>query len=84
MMDPWIALLVFVSAALIDAVGTLDIRRTAQGKAGEATLFTVLGYILGGVTLWMFIQNPWYGIPEIIGAGVGAYVTIKLDNKSNK
>jgi hypothetical protein len=84
MIDPWIALLVFVSAALIDAVGTLDIRRTAQGKAGEATLFTMLGYVLGGITLWTFIQNPWYGIPEIIGAGVGAYVTIKWDNRGVK
>lgn len=81
MIDPWTAVLVFTAAALIDGIGTMDIRRTAQGKAGAAAFYTMVGYLLGGVTLWVFVHNPWYIVPEILGAGIGAYITIKWDSR---
>ena len=80
-LDPLLSVGVFFSAMAIDAVGTWDVRKTAQGRAGEASVASMAGLVLGAINLWVFIHNPAYLLPEIAGAGIGTYVTIKIDKR---
>lgn len=78
-LDPVFACIVFGSAFGIDVMSTLYTRRAVEGKAIQAAIASAALLVLSSITLYGFIENPLMAIPEICGAALGTYVTVKFD-----
>ena len=75
------ALMVFVATGVGDMFWTFYIRRTSEGKALQASLFSGIIMLTGGIVVISYVENKWYLIPAAIGALVGTYITVKWDSK---
>lgn len=77
-------ILVFMGAALGDVLWTFYIRRTGEGKAFSAALFSMFIVLLGAFITLKYVENAWYLIPAGIGALTGTYFTIKFDIRKRR
>ena len=73
-------LLVFIATGVGDMFWTFYIRRTSEGKALQASLFSAAIMIAGGIVIITYVENKWYLIPATLGAFVGTYFTVKKDS----
>lgn len=78
-----IGLVVFISAALYDAIFAAYVRAAAGGKAMRAAFCSVGTYMVGAVGLLALVKmSVWYVLPEGAGLFVGtmAGVTASKDH----
>lgn len=76
---------VFISAAARDIIGTIDTRRTAEGKALQAAIASMAGIVFGVVNLYIIVHNDLaYLIPEALGSGIGSYLATKMDSRRSR
>ncbi len=80
--DWWKAILIFLATGVSDILWVLYIRRTGEGKAISAALFSTSIVVLGAFVILTYIGNNLYLIPAAIGAFLGTVVTIKFDLKN--
>ena len=73
-------LLVFIATGVGDMFWTFYIRRTGEGKALQASLFSAAIMIAGGIVIITYVEDKWYLIPAALGALVGTYFTVKSDS----
>jgi len=78
------AVLIFLATAFSDILWVLYIRRTSEGKAIAAAIFSSLIVLLGGFVILTYIGNKWYLVPAALGAFVGTVITIKFDLRNKK
>jgi len=73
-------LLVFIATGVGDMFWTFYIRRTGEGKALQASLFSAIIMITGGIVIITYVENKWYLVPAALGALAGTYFTVKRDS----
>jgi len=73
-------LLVFVATGVGDIFWTFYIRRTSEGKALQASLFSAAIMVTGGLVIITYVENKWYLVPAALGALAGTYFTVKTDS----
>lgn len=78
------ALLVFIATGVADLLWAMYIRRTSNGQAFQAGLFSALMVFLGAFVVTSYIENSLYLIPSVFGAFVGTYYTVKIDYEKSK
>ena len=71
--------LVFLATFITDVLWTLLVRRTTQGRALSASIYSTLIVLLSAVAITSFVENGWYVIPSALGAFAGTYLTVKID-----
>jgi hypothetical protein len=74
-------ILVFIATGVGDMFWTFYIRRTSEGRALQASLFSAAIMIAGGIVIITYVENKWYLIPATLGAFVGTYLTVKKDSR---
>ena len=74
-------LLVFLATGIGDMLWTFYIRRTGEGKAIQAALFSTAIMVTGGVVVITYVEDKWYLIPAALGALVGTYFAVKRDSR---
>ena len=72
----------FFVAALVDAVWAKYIETAAAGKAGQAAFWSGMILTCGTYLTINFIANYWLAIPDIVGAMLGTYLTIKYKDQA--
>ncbi len=77
-------ILIFLATAASDVLWVFYIRRTSEGKAVSAAIFSAFIILLGGLVILAYVNNQWYLIPAAFGAFVGTLITIKFDFKKYK
>ena len=55
--------------------------RSNLGKALSASSLSAVIVIAAGVVAIEYVNNNWYLIPTALGAFVGTYITIKIDDR---
>ena len=78
------ALFVLVATAGGDILWALYIRRTNEGAALSAALFSSLIILIGALVITTYIQNSWYLVPTVLGGFAGTFLTVKIDGRKNK
>lgn len=79
-MPMWsLVFLSFWAAFFLDVLWALYIRRTAQAKPIEASIYAAVLYALGAFNTLNIVSNPWLLIPVTLGAGIGTYVVVKRE-----
>ena len=73
-------LLVFFATGVGDMFWTFYIRRTSEGKALQASLFSAVIMLTGGIVIITYVEDKWYLVPAVLGALVGTYFTVKSDS----
>ena len=72
--------LYFVIGALLDILGTIDVKAVQNGKAGRSAIVSFLNTMISYILFYYIIQSPEY-LMEIfffaLGGSVGAYFIIK-------
>lgn len=67
-----LGVVVFVAAALYDAIFAAYVRFAAGGQATKAALASVMTYIVGAVGLLALVKvSIWYSLPEAAGLYTG-------------
>ena len=82
--DLWRALLIFLATAVSDILWVFYIRRTGEGKAIPAAIFSSFIVLLGGFVILNYVANGWYLFPAALGAFIGTIITIKFDLSKKK
>lgn len=79
--DPltWIA--VFGCAAGIDVLSVWFTTSANRGEALKAAVVSAGLLVLSSITLYTFVENPLNLIPEIAGAALGTYISVKRDHR---
>lgn len=78
------AILIFLATTFSDILWVFYIRRTSEGKAVAAALFSASIVLLGGLVVLAYVGNMWYLIPAALGAFVGTIITVKFDIRDKK
>ena len=78
------AILIFLATSCSDILWVFYIRRTGEGKAVAAAVFSAMIVILGGLVILAYVGNSWYLIPAALGAFIGTTLTIKFDLRNKK
>ena len=78
-MEIWVAILLFFLNVGDDALAVLYIRRTAEGKAIQASLISVALTLIVAFSVVQYITNYLYLIPIAGGSGLGSYLAVKWD-----
>ncbi len=73
------AFLIFLATSLSDILWVFYIRRTSEGKAFSAGLFSALIVVIGAFVIVSYVDNKFYLIPAALGAFIGTIITIKFD-----
>lgn len=73
------SVLVFVTAAIVDVLWALYIRRTAQGAATPAAVYASLLFLAGAYNTMSYMAEPWLLVPLVLGAGVGTYGVVRYE-----
>lgn len=82
--NPLLAAAVFGAAFCTDYLAGIYTRRSAEGKALQASVASMGLLVISAITLYVFIYD-WRYLPfEVAGAGAGTYVAIKLDSRKNE
>jgi len=76
--------LCFMMAFATDWCWTKYIKRASQGKALPAAWWSLFLYGMGSTGTYIFIKNPWYIIPLMMGYFCGTYYAVKHDHKGAK
>lgn len=72
-----LGVVVFVAAALYDAIFAAYVRFAASGQAMKAALSSVLTYGVGAVGLLALVKvSIWYSLPEAAGLYTGTMVGV--------
>lgn len=74
-------LLGFTAAFALDVLWALYIRRTAEGRAGEAALVASVLYALGAYNTLAIVANPWMLLPVVLGAGLGTFAIVRWETR---
>lgn len=77
------AILVFFSTLTSDLLWAVYIRRTTEGKALRAAVYSGFIVLLGAIVVSSYIENSWYLFPAIIGAIIGTYIVVRFDKKKD-
>lgn len=76
------AIVVFLVAALVDAVWAKYIESASAGRAGEAAGWSAAILICGSLITIEYIGNHWLIVPSVLGGVTGTYLTIKYGKKA--
>ena len=75
-----ICLFYFIIGALLDILGTIDIKAVQNGRAFKSAFVSFVNTVISYVVFYYIIQSPQY-LLEIfffaLGGSVGAYIIIK-------
>lgn len=82
-MRPEIAVLIALAYGLIDALYALYTLSVQKRRALMAGLCSVAIYLLLGVGILAFTDNPLYIAPAALGGFVGTYLTVKLSKQED-
>lgn len=81
MLNPWLALLVFVAYVLIDGMyAYYTIAVTKQRPVASASVGALMHFLIAFGVL-NYVQNYLYLIPLALGSWVGTYLIVSLDKK---
>ena len=73
--------LIFAIMFNADVLWAVYIKWAAEGKAGLASIASVLIYIIGAFTFGEFIKDPYILIPAGLGCFLGTYITIVISHE---
>ncbi len=81
MLNPWLALLVFVAYVLIDGMyAYYTIAVTKRRPVASASVGALMHFLIAFGVL-NYVQNYLYLIPLALGSWVGTYLIVSLDKK---
>jgi hypothetical protein len=75
--NPSLALLLFVFAAVVDVLWVRYTLAVTERQALRAATVGSLIYLFGAVGTVKYVQQPWYLAPLIAGAFTGTFFTLK-------
>ena len=76
-------IIVFLVAIISDFCYAFYIRRTSEGRAFNAAMWSVLIVASGIFNVLSYIENIWYLPPMLAGYFIGTYLAVSHDNKKN-
>lgn len=76
-----ISLSVFFASALNDVFWTKWTTSANNKKAFKTAFYSVFILLSSGFSITQYVENKWFLIPAVLGAFMGTYMTIKLENK---
>ncbi|MFA6365497.1 MAG: hypothetical protein WCW78_03810 [Candidatus Paceibacterota bacterium] len=77
------SLLIFGATVLSDMLWAFYIRRSNDGKALSAALFSSAIILSGGLVVVAYVENNWYLLPAALGAFIGTFISIQFDKRKN-
>lgn len=77
----WRGLLVFCVAFAVDWAYAFYIRRTSEGRAVPAALWSGVIAFAGAYNVLSYTKSPWLLVPMVAGYITGTYVAVKRDAK---
>jgi hypothetical protein len=80
-MEIWNILLVFFANVVNDILIAFYIRRTAEGKAIQASILSGIIMMIVAISVVHYVENHWYLIPVALGCFIGTYIAIKFDTR---
>jgi hypothetical protein len=70
-------IVVFFSAAFLDVLWTIYIKKVAQSKAFGAALVTIFIYYVGGIVTISYVENHWMLLTATSGATIATFFSTK-------
>ena len=70
---------VFFAMFFTDIFWTMLVRKTTQGKALAAAIYSVILVLLSAVAITSFVEETIYLVPAALGAFAGTYLTVKIN-----
>jgi hypothetical protein len=84
----WIALLLFIVYVIFDILYGWYILAVNRLNAELAGILSIMIGVISYGGVIKITDNPWYGVPIVLGGGLGTYFLIKWEkwrkNKSDK
>lgn len=71
----------FFAMFFTDVLYAYYIQAVQNTQALRASAWAAILYVLGGVVVIGYINNPWILIPSVLGAFAGTYVGVKYRPK---
>lgn len=75
-MNPWIAIFLFIMAAVSDITWTRWTQMVTAGRAVAASLWAMSIVVSSFLYVDAYLHSRWYVIPLALGAGVGTWLTV--------
>ncbi len=73
---------VFAVAFCVDVAFTFYVRRTAEGKAGQAAAWSGMIAAMNALNVVAYVQDFRLVVPVILGYIAGTYVAVRYDKKA--
>jgi len=80
-MDFWTYPAAFFAMFFTDVLYAYYIQSVQNAQALRASLWAAILYILGGIVVIGYINNPWLLVPSVLGAFAGTYVGVRYKLK---
>ena len=71
----------FFAMFLTDVLYAYYVQAVQTSQALQASMWAAILYILGGIVVIGYINNPWILIPSVLGAFAGTYVGVRYKLK---
>lgn len=76
--------LVFSAMIVTDYIWSEWMKSVSENKPFRAGLFSVGTVLAGSFVIISYIENPKYLIPACLGAFVGTYISVKMNERKQK
>jgi uncharacterized membrane protein YfcA len=77
MIDPFIALSIFLVTGLMDALHAVYTKAIGDNKPAMAATSGSVIYLISAYAVIQYTQNWWYLLFMVAGSWVGTYLTVK-------
>lgn len=74
----------FMSLFITDVAWAIYIQKVKEGSAWKAAGYATFMFGVMAVGTISYVKNPWLLIPAMVGAFLGTYVGVMINNKGNK
>ena len=71
----------FIVVLLLDLVYTYYLKSVSEGRALQASLWSVACYLGASIAIINYTEDHWKLIPAVIGAFCGTYIGMKIEHK---
>lgn len=72
---------VFVGLVVIDVLYAIYTKQVQKDNAFLSSLSAAVLYVISGLVVVGFVKDIWLLIPAGLGAFVGTYIGVKINNK---
>lgn len=76
-------LLVYWLAILVDVLWTLNVKWVAEGAAWKASTCSAALVACSGVSVYLYLENPWLIPFSAAGAFVGTWLVLRVNSRKD-